>query len=144
MASFPQRIGYHQTCVLPATVLSADPLEDTDMSSLQADASSDGMCYLRVIDSFHDGTYLVRVAANPDLVRTQGYTVVLTEGQLASALLWDCRSKSRYLALHVTSQPQLVTTPVASSMAQQQETDEQCQSMLASGFRGGEYDAAIR
>jgi hypothetical protein len=122
MASFPQHIGYHQTCVLPATVLSADPVDDQDGSNLQADASRDGTCYLQVIDTFHDGTYLVRVAANPELVRTQGYTVVLTEGQLACALPWDCRTKSRRFPLHIASQsPQSLAAPVASSAAPEQE-----------------------
>jgi hypothetical protein len=122
MATFLQRVGYHQTCVLPATVLSADPVDDTDPSSLQADASSNGTCYLHVIDTFHDGTYLVRVDADPELVRTQGYTVVLTEGQLACALPWDCRTKSRHFPLHIASQsPQSVAAPVASSAAPEQE-----------------------
>ena len=123
MTSFPQRIGYHQTCVLPAAILSADPVDDQDASSLQADASSDGICYLRVIDSFHDGTYLVRVAARPDLVRSHGYTVVLTEGQLASALPWNCRTKSRPFALHVASQSLLVPAPVGVSPAPEQEAE---------------------
>jgi hypothetical protein len=71
---------YH---VLPATILSAEPIDEQDTSNLRADASSNGICYLYILRSLHDGTCLARVAAHPDLLTEQGYTVVLSEGSLA-------------------------------------------------------------
>ncbi len=73
-------------------MLSAEPTHDEDTSSLRADASQDSTSYLRLLKAFHDGTYLAPVAAHPDFSpATEGYTVVLTEAQLAQARPWEGR-----------------------------------------------------
>ena len=41
---------------LPATILSAEPVDEQDTSNLRADASSNGICYLHILRSLHDGT----------------------------------------------------------------------------------------
>lgn len=94
-ASLERNICYHYPYVAPAAILSTDPIDSKDASSLRADASDDGICYLEVTRSFHDGTYLARVAAHPDLIRTQGYTVVLNAAHLALARPNDCRIPGR-------------------------------------------------
>jgi hypothetical protein len=83
------RTGSHALYVMPADVLSAEPIDGGDMSSLRADGSHNGVCYLAVIRPLHDGTSLVRIAAHPDRILTQGYTVVLSEAELAKAQPWD-------------------------------------------------------
>lgn len=88
--SLAKRVCYHYPYVMLAAILSADSVDGEDMSSLRADASNEGICYIRVIRSFDDGWYLVRAAVRPELL-AEGYTVVLSEGQLAYALPWDCR-----------------------------------------------------
>src|SRR6266853_5478835 len=81
-----RRIWYGYPYAIAADVLSDQPTHDEDASSLRAEASRDGTCYLRLLKAFHDGTYLARVAAHPAFFpATQGYTVVLTEKQLAKA-----------------------------------------------------------
>ncbi len=87
--TFAQRVGYLVTCVIPAILLSneADP---EDPSSLRADASHEGLSYLKVSYQLSEGVYVCRVAAAPNRVAT-GYTVLLTEQQLYSALPWDHR-----------------------------------------------------
>ena len=88
-APLTRRIWYGYPYEIPADVLSDQPTHDEDASSLRADASRDGTCYLRLLKAFQDGTYLARVAAHPDFFpATQGYTVVLTEKQLAKARPW--------------------------------------------------------
>lgn len=94
LSSLEQRICYHYPYVAPATILSADPVDEQDTSCLRTDASFDGACYFEVTRTFHDGTYLARVAALPDRVRTQGYIVVLTTAHLAQARPYDCRMHS--------------------------------------------------
>jgi len=81
--TFFQRLGHHDVCVVPARVLSAEPTHDEDPSSLQAEASHAGQCYVRVLLSFGDGTYLAYVAASPDFKCR--FTVVFSEAQLAQA-----------------------------------------------------------
>ena len=90
-----RRICYHYPYVAPANVLSAEPVDDEDASNLRAEASHNGACYLEVTRLFQDGTYLVRVAAHPDLIRTDGYTVVLYAAQLAQARPYDCRLQGK-------------------------------------------------
>ena len=94
-SSLERRICYHYPYVAPATILSADPVDEQDTSSLRADASTNGACYLEVSRSFHDGTYQARVAACPDLIRTWGYTVVLNAAHLDLARPLDCRVLDR-------------------------------------------------
>jgi len=88
-STFFQRLGHHDVCVLPSTVLSGEPTHDEDTSTLQSDASHDGKCYARVILSFGDGTYLAHVAASPDFKCTPRFTVVFSEAQLAQAQPYD-------------------------------------------------------
>jgi hypothetical protein len=89
---FSQRICSRSPYVLLAAHLSADPVDEEDSASLRADASRDGLCFVRVIRSLEDGIYLVRVAADPDLLtRNQSYTVLLGEEHLVCALPWDSR-----------------------------------------------------
>jgi hypothetical protein len=87
-----KRIWYGYPYEIPADVLSDEPTHDEDASSLRADASQDGTCYLRLLKAFHDGTYLVRVAAHPGFFPSkEGYTVVLTDEQLIQARPWHGR-----------------------------------------------------
>jgi hypothetical protein len=83
-----QRIWYYAPYVMPATVLSPEPTHENDPSSLRAAASSDGICYVKLIQSFHDGTYLARVAASPDALRSHSYIIVLNDAQLAKVRPW--------------------------------------------------------
>jgi len=79
------RLCYYYPYVFPAEVLSAQPVDEEDTSSLREDASADGQCYLHVIDDLHDGTYLCWVAATPDAIRARGYTILLGEEHLEQA-----------------------------------------------------------
>jgi hypothetical protein len=90
-SSFAERICYYYPYVAPATILSAEPVDNEDPSSLRADASCNDACFFEITRSYHDGTFLARVAAHPGLIRTQGYTVVLNAAQLAQARPFVCR-----------------------------------------------------
>jgi len=83
-----RRIWYHYPYVLPADVLSDEPTHENDPSSLREEASCDGLCYLKLTQSFHDGTHLARVAASPDALHTCSYTIVVNDAQLAKARPW--------------------------------------------------------
>lgn len=85
-----QRIWYHYPYVLPATLLSDEPTHDGDPSSLRAEASQGDICFVRLIRSFGDGTFLARVSASPDFTDRQ-FTLLLTEGHLAQATPWNGR-----------------------------------------------------
>jgi hypothetical protein len=96
--SFFQRFGAQGICVLPAEVLSNDPLRvdpqtHTMPSSLRQQASALGLCFARILRSCGDGLYWAFVASTPDLVDAQ--RVVLTEEQLYHALPWDIRLVDR-------------------------------------------------
>src|SRR5450755_4588913 len=84
------RIGYLITSVIPARLLSDEPIDAEDPSSLRTDASHEGLSYLRVSYQLSEGMYVCRVAASPDRA-AKGYTVLLTEQQLYFALPWDQR-----------------------------------------------------
>jgi hypothetical protein len=88
-----QCIWFHYPYVLSADVLSAEPTHANNFSSLRDDASCDGRCYVKLIRSFGDGTYLAHVAASPALLHDQGYTVVFNEPQVARALPWHDQRK---------------------------------------------------
>jgi len=83
-----RHIWYHYPYVMPADVLSAESTHEYDPSSLHAEASRDGLCYLKLTRSFRDGTYLARVAASPHALRCHSYTVVVNDFHLASARPW--------------------------------------------------------
>lgn len=83
-----RRIWYHFPYIMPASVLSPEPTHESDPSSLRADASSGGICYLKLTQSFHDGTYLARVAASPNMLRSHSYTIVLNDAHLAKVRPW--------------------------------------------------------
>ncbi len=97
--TFLTRIGYHWTCVAPATILSDDSLKDdnnTPLPSLRMEASSDGLCYLQLVRVASSGDlYIARVAASPDDLCSHALTVFFTETQLRSALPWDCRVQGK-------------------------------------------------
>ncbi len=84
------RIGYLVTSVIPASLLSDEPIDAEDSSSLRTDASHEGLSYLQVSYQLSESMYVCRVAASPDRAAT-GYTVLLTEQQLYFALPWDQR-----------------------------------------------------
>jgi hypothetical protein len=83
-----RRIWYHYPYVLPADVLSDEPTHEDDPFSLREVASCDGLCYLKLIRSFQDGTHLARVAASLDALHTGGYTIVVNNAHLAKARPW--------------------------------------------------------
>jgi hypothetical protein len=87
-ASLTRHIWYHYPYVVPADVFSAEPTHENDPSSLRAEASCSGICYLKLTRSFHDGTYLARVAVSPEALRSHGYTVVVNDAQLVKARPW--------------------------------------------------------
>ena len=91
---FTKHIWFHYPYVMPAEVLSNEPTHEDDRSSLREEASCSGLCYLRLTCSFHDGTYLARVAASPEALRSHGYTVVVSNAQLAKARPWHSLLKS--------------------------------------------------
>jgi hypothetical protein len=84
------RIGYLITSVIPASLLSDEPIDAEDPSSLRTDASHEGLSYLQVSYQLSEGVYVCRVASSPDRAAA-GYTVLLTEQQLSFALPWDHR-----------------------------------------------------
>jgi len=88
--TFSRRIGYCIPCVIPAELLSEDPFDEQDTSSLRADASEDRLSYIQVSRMVEESLYLARVASAPENV-ANGYTVLLNEQQLCFALPWDVR-----------------------------------------------------
>lgn len=96
--TFPQRIGLYWPCVAEDTILSDECFTEEDgtlLRSLRSVASRAGVCYLRVLKPFYDGTYLAHVAASLDLLDEQPCTVLFTEEQLLSAFPYDCRIEGR-------------------------------------------------
>ncbi len=89
-----RHIWYYHPYVMPANILSPEPTHETDPSSLRAEASSSGLCYLKLTHSFHDGTHLGRVAASPHALRSGGYTLVVNDAQLAKARPWHRQLQS--------------------------------------------------
>ena len=87
-------IWYHHPYVLPADVLSPEPIHETDPSSLRKEASKNGLYSLKPTRSFYDGTYLARVAASPDALRSHGSTVMVNDVHLAKARPWHGLLKS--------------------------------------------------
>ena len=95
LTSISPRVWYHWTYVAPSSILSPDPIDSSDTASLRTEASCDGICYLQVIRSLADDTYVVRVAAHPELLTEASHTVLLSDAQLAQALPWDCRLQGK-------------------------------------------------
>lgn len=82
IASIKVQLG--QIYEMPASVLSNEPVDSQDTSSLRADASCNGVCYLSLIRSLEDGMHLAKVAAHPENA-TQGFTLVVTDEQMVQA-----------------------------------------------------------
>jgi hypothetical protein len=78
-----RRVWYHYPYVL-----SDEPTHEGDPSSLREEAGCNGLCYLKLTQSFQDDTHLARVAASLDALRTGGYTIVVNDAQLAKARPW--------------------------------------------------------
>lgn len=96
--TFLQRIGSYWLCVAPATILSGtcEPVDGSSPLSLRDEASCDGLCYLQVLRQCKCGDlYQARVAARPEDVEAQTFTVFFTEEQLTSVLPWDCRMHNK-------------------------------------------------
>jgi len=101
--TFFQRFGHHGICVVPANVLSDDPLIDPDtheeLPSLRRQISlvngiyHNLLCYAHVLRPCGDGLYWADVAATPNFASTE--RVVLTEEDLYSALAWDIRLQGK-------------------------------------------------
>ena len=70
---------------LPASILSEEPIHEQDPSSLRTEASTNGVASVQVVRSLFDGTTLVRVAAHPERLSHQGYTLVLDDADLQGA-----------------------------------------------------------
>lgn len=83
------KVQLDQTYILPAFLLSDEPVDEQDPSSLQADANNNGKCYLRVLRNFGGGAYLARVAPHPEQVEAAGYTLIVTDEQLAQVQLYQ-------------------------------------------------------
>ncbi len=79
LPTFSNETDYH---VLPATVLSDEPIDAEDTSNLRADASTDGVCFVHICRTLQDGSLLARAAAHPDLLPEQGYTVILNRDDI--------------------------------------------------------------
>ena len=95
--SLTRRIIWHRyPYALPADVLSPEPTHETDLSSLREEASKNGLYYLKLTRSFHDGTHLARVATSPDALRSHGYTIVVNDAQLAKVRSWHGLLKSAW------------------------------------------------
>jgi hypothetical protein len=101
--TFIQRFGHHGICVVPANVLSDDPLIDPDtheeLPSLRRQISlvhgiyHNLLCYARVLHVCSNGLYWADIAATPDFANVQ--RVILTEEDLYSALAWDIRLQGK-------------------------------------------------
>src|SRR5579885_1545401 len=97
--TFAQRIGYHWTYVASATILSDEILETSEEEhpqSLRAEASAQGLCFLRIMRYLpHAGLFHGQVAATPKLLQTQPLDAFFTEEQLCGILPYDCRLQQR-------------------------------------------------
>ena len=75
--------------MLPASLLSDEPVDEQDTSSLRAEASSNGVCYLHLLKALPDGlTYVAKVAAHPEQVM-QGFILIVSYKHLAQAWLYQ-------------------------------------------------------
>ena len=79
------KVQLDTTYLLPAFLLSDEPVDEQDTSSLRAEASNNGTCFVRILRSLERGTYLARVAAHPEQVKTGGYTLAVTDEHLTLA-----------------------------------------------------------
>ncbi len=83
--TFLDRFRSHWLCVLPAEVLSDDPLVDPDtqetLPSLRTQASAQGLCFARVLRAFAHGLYWADVSATSE-ASAPTTRVLLTEEDL--------------------------------------------------------------
>lgn len=95
--TFFERFGHHGICVLPAEVLSDDPLTDPEkheiIPSVRQHLSAHGLCYAQVLKACGDHLYWATMAATPDLANAE--RVLLSEAHLRCALPWDIRLVSK-------------------------------------------------
>ncbi|GCE15319.1 hypothetical protein [Tengunoibacter tsumagoiensis] len=94
--TFQRRVGFHWTCVAPATILpdlcfSMGEDGSEVMPSLREEMSREGLCFLRVLGIASDGLYLTHVSPSPYSIQTDYTTVFLSEEDLWMAYPWDCR-----------------------------------------------------
>ncbi len=92
-SSLFQRIGYNRFC-FDASVLSAEPIDASDLSSLKEAASQDGLSYGHIVKDLGSGCYLLHISSDPDCLPSFFYTLVLSDEDLLTALPWDCRLAS--------------------------------------------------
>lgn len=85
-------VALHQTYMMSAMLLSDEPVDAQDTSSLRAAASNNGICYMHLARLLHDGTYLAKVAAAAESLPARGYTIIVTDEQIAQA--WYAMSVS--------------------------------------------------
>lgn len=82
----PAEVQLDQTYEVPASLLSNEPVDEQDTSSLRAAASNDdnGVCYVHLSRLLENGVYLARVAARPEDA-ARGFTLIVTDEQMAQA-----------------------------------------------------------
>ena len=105
--TFFDRFGHAGVCLLPAEVLSDDPLPDPETGAMLPSLREqvglvNGIhhhlfCYARVLRTCGDGLYWADVAATPELLHSQAATarVILTEEDLYFALPDDIRLQGK-------------------------------------------------
>jgi hypothetical protein len=95
--TFPQRVGYYQSCVALDTILVDEPLQDEcgslTLPSPRQELSEQGLCYVEVLWPCNQGDfYFAHVASTPETLHASNVqSVFLTEEQLHLTLPWDIR-----------------------------------------------------
>jgi hypothetical protein len=98
MIAQPNSVNMHWPHIgLADKMVSDKRLPDGDgktLPSLREEvATPEGLCYVKVVRPFHDGTYLARVATSLDLLEREPATIVLTEEHLRYTLPLDTRTE---------------------------------------------------
>ncbi|GCE06121.1 hypothetical protein [Dictyobacter aurantiacus] len=99
--TFPQRIGFHWTCVALASILSDDIQIDAasgdgeEEMSLWDEASNEGLCFLRIVRYLpHARLYEGLVAKSEELLAAAPAKAFFTEDQLYNTLPCDIRIRT--------------------------------------------------
>lgn len=74
-----------QTYEVSASLLSNEPVDEQDTSSLRINASNNGRCYVHILRNLGDETYLAKVAARPEQAEVTGFTLLVTDEQMIQA-----------------------------------------------------------